>query len=388
VATSSSRIEYLDWARGMACLLMFQTHAYDAWLDDAARQTSFFQWTRHGGSLPAPLFLFLAGVAVALVCERSIQKGATALEASRDPVRRGGQIFALALLFRLQEFLLGQPNAPWTDLLRVDVLNIIGLSLVLLGLLVAVVWRPWDAARAPQVEAASRASRLRLRAALAAKAIAAIIAAATPPMWTTLRPRWLPWFIESYINGVHIFDRPQTYLFAFFPWVAFAFAGFAAGCLLASPWARRRSLESIGVIAAGGALLFALALWFDSRPQLYAVYDYWHTSPNYFMARTAIVAAVLVMGYFWCRWAPALWGFSPVTELGKQSLLVYWISIELTYGGLSIVRKHAQTIPSATVALLALTAGMIALAAIRNRAHGRPLREWLSFRRSPTRAAA
>jgi uncharacterized membrane protein len=388
VATPSSRIEYLDWARGMACLLMFQTHAYDAWLDDAARQTSFFQWTRHGGSLPAPLFLFLAGVAVALVCERSIQKGATALEASRDPVNRGAQIFALALLFRLQEFLLGQPSAPWTDLLRVDVLNIIGISLVLLGLLVAVAWRSWDGTRAPQAEAYALASRLRLRAALAATAIAAIIAAATPPMWTTLRPRWLPWFLESYVNGVHIFDRPQSYLFAVFPWVAFAFAGFAAGCLLASPWARRRSLESIGVIAAGGALLFALGSWLDSRPQLYAVYDYWHTSPNYFMARTAIVAAVLVIGYFWCRWAPALWGFSPVVELGKQSLLMYWVSIELTYGGLSIVRKHAQTIPSATVALLALTAGMIILAALRNRAQGPPLREWLSFRRSPTRAAA
>ena len=372
----------------MACLLMFQTHAYDAWLDDAGRQTVFFQWTRHGGSLPAPLFLFLAGVAVALVCERSIQKGASAHDASRIAIRRGGQIFALALLFRLQEFLLGQPNAPWTDLLRVDVLNIIGLSLVMLGLLVAVAWRSWDAPRAPQVAAVALASRLRLRAALAATAIAAIIAAATPPMWTTLRPRWLPWFLESYINGVHIFDRPQTYLFAFFPWVAFAFGGFAAGCLLASPWARRRSLESIGAITAGGALLFALGWWLDSRPQLYAVYDYWHTSPNYFMARTAIVAAVLVIGYFWCRWAPAPWGFSPVVELGKQSLLVYWVSIELTYGGLSIVRKHAQTIPSATVALLALTAGMIILAAIRNRARGRPLREWLSFRRAPTRAAA
>jgi uncharacterized membrane protein len=388
VATPSSRIEYLDWARGMACLLMFQTHAYDAWLDDVARQTSFFQWTRHAGSLPAPLFLFLAGMAVALLCERAIQKGASARQAARIPIRRGGQIFALALLFRLQEFLLGQPNAPWTDLLRVDVLNIIGLSLVLLGLLVAAMWRSWDAPRAPQVDTVALASRLRLRAALAAVAIAAIIAVATPPMWTTIRPRWLPWFLESYINGVHIFDRPQAYLFAIFPWVAFAFGGFAAGCLLASPWARRRSLESIGVIAAGGASLFALAMWLDSRPQLYAVYDYWHTSPNYFMARTAIVAAVLVIGYFWCRWAPALWEFSPVVELGKQSLLVYWISIELTYGGLSIVRKHAQTIPSATVALLALTTGMVVLAAIRNRARGRPLREWLSLRRAPTRAAA
>jgi len=372
----------------MACLLMFQTHSYDAWLDDPGRQTAFFHWTRQGGSLPAPIFLLLAGVAVALVCERSIQKGASASDASRIAMRRGGQIFVLALLFRLQEFLLGQPSAPWTDLLRVDVLNIIGLSLVLLGLLVAVAWRPWDAPRPPQIDTASLASQLRFRAGLAAAAIAAVVAAVTPPIWTTMRPRRLPWFLESYLNGVHIFNQPQAYLFPLFPWTAFAFAGFTAGCLLASPWARRRSLESVGFIAAAGAVLVTLGLWLDSRPQLYAVYDYWHSSPNYFMVRTALVAAVLVVGYFWCRWAPALWGFSPVVELGKQSLFVYWVSIELTYGGLSIVKKHAQDIPNATRALLALTAGMIVLAAIRNRIQGRPFREWLSAWRSPTRAAA
>jgi len=25
----------------------------------------------------------------------------------------------------------------------------------------------------------------------------AVVAAATPPLWTTFRPRWLPWFLES-----------------------------------------------------------------------------------------------------------------------------------------------------------------------------------------------
>ena len=40
----------------------------------------------------------------------------------------------LALLFRLQEFVLAMGYAPWTDLLRVDVLNVIGLSLILMGI--------------------------------------------------------------------------------------------------------------------------------------------------------------------------------------------------------------------------------------------------------------
>jgi hypothetical protein len=44
-------------------------------------------------------------------------------------LRRGAEIFAFGLLFRLQEFLIAWGWAPWSDLLRVDVLNIIGLSM-------------------------------------------------------------------------------------------------------------------------------------------------------------------------------------------------------------------------------------------------------------------
>ena len=87
-----------------------------------------------GGTLPAPLFLFLAGVSFALVTDKLRQKGVSADEIARTTILRGGEIFLLALLFRLQEFLLAMGHAPWTDLLRVDILNVIGLSLMMMGL--------------------------------------------------------------------------------------------------------------------------------------------------------------------------------------------------------------------------------------------------------------
>src|ERR1700677_1374383 len=46
VAQTHSRLGYLDWLRGLACLLMFQTHCYDSWLGGAARQSSFLGWSR------------------------------------------------------------------------------------------------------------------------------------------------------------------------------------------------------------------------------------------------------------------------------------------------------------------------------------------------------
>ena len=60
------RFAFLDWMRGLACLLMFQTHCYDAWLSPEARKTTFFMYSQLAGTLPAPLFLFLAGISFAL----------------------------------------------------------------------------------------------------------------------------------------------------------------------------------------------------------------------------------------------------------------------------------------------------------------------------------
>ncbi len=355
---------------------MFQTHCYDAWLDAPSRKTAFFHWTRLGGTLPAPLFLFLAGIAVVLVIDRGLQKNLPVRILARQVTRRGAEIFALGLLFRLQEFLLGQPNAPWTDLLRVDVLNIIGLSLMLLGGLYAL------AARFLRGDSGADAFRRRLylRAGVASALLAAVIAASTPPVWTTVRPAWLPWFVESYINGVHIFGVPQVYLFPIFPWAAFAFAGVSAGAFLVSRWAKQRSGAAVALIAAGGAVLLALGFWLDSRPQLYAVYDFWHSSPNFLMIRLGLVTALLLLGYVWCRRRPAWFHFSPALELGKQSLLVYWVSVELAYGGLSIMKKGSQSIAAATAGVIVVTLAMIALAAFRNRTKGKPIRQWVRWR--------
>src|ERR1035438_9196458 len=69
VTSASSRLAWIDWMRGLACVLMFQTHCYDAWLGGDARNTSFLKGSQRLGTLPAPLFLFLAGVSFALRSE-------------------------------------------------------------------------------------------------------------------------------------------------------------------------------------------------------------------------------------------------------------------------------------------------------------------------------
>jgi uncharacterized membrane protein len=364
----ANRLSYIDWMRGLACVLMFQTHCYDSWLGGPARDTKFFQLSQLGGTLPAPLFLFLSGISFALVTDRLRQKNLSSNEIAKTTILRGAEIFGLGLLFRIQEFILGQPWSPWTDLLRVDVLNTIGFSMMLMGVV-------------------CRLTRTRVTNIMLAIATAAGIAMATPLLWTTMRPRWLPWYLESYINGVHTFDKPQPWLFPVFPWAAFSFAGLAIGFVIFSNWARKNEALAFGIFGAVGLCFYKLSVWLDSRPtQLYSGYDYWHTSPNFFLARVGVLLLILFGTYAWCRWGLGQWGFSPIIQLGQTSLLVYWVHIEFVYGRFSILAKRAQTITTASIGLLIIFLAMVGLSILRTRMKGKgaEIRAFLRRRPAPS----
>jgi uncharacterized membrane protein len=345
--------------RGLACLLMFQTHCYDAWLSPEARKSTFLMYSQLGGTLPAPLFLFLAGISFALITNKLVEKGRGPNQIAKITIRRGAEIFALGLLFRLQEYVIAWGWAPWSDLFRVDILNTIGMSMMLMGVLCWLVL----ALRSP--------GNSTLRVTVAAVGTATIIALLTPPLWTTWRPDWLPWPIESYINGVHNLGSPQAWLFPIFPWSAFAFAGLALGFLLQSAWTKLHEGQAFAGAGVTGVAFILAARWLDARPsQLYSRYDYWHTSPNFFLLRVGMLLMILAACYAWCRWGAAQWGFSPMIQLGQTSLLVYWVHIELVYGRISILPKRAETITGASIGLLIITMMMLSLSIARTTLKG------------------
>lgn len=370
--TSTSRLAYIDWMRGLACVLMFQTHCYDSWLGGDARKSTFFMWSQLGGTLPAPLFLFLAGISFALVTGKLLQKDVATASIARTTIRRGAEILGLGLLFRLQEFLIAWGWAPWSDLFRVDVLNVIGISMMLMGLFC------WA------VLAMNRAARWALPT--GAGGVALVITLLTPLLWTTGRPRWLPWPLESYINGVHNLDQPQAWLFPIFPWAAFAFVGLAVGFFLLSDWSKQRGGKIFALAGLTGLALIGLGKWLDANSwQLYPVYDFWHTSPNFFLIRVGLLLIILAAVYAWCRWGAGQWGFSPMVQLGQTSLLVYWVHIEFVYGRFSILPKRAEDIRTASFGLLTIFLSMLVLSLMRTKLKGRG-EEFLAWIRKPASA--
>jgi uncharacterized membrane protein len=368
----TGRLAYIDWMRGLACVVMFQAHCYNSWLSPEAKKSGLYMWSQIAATLPAPLFIFLAGISFALVTQRMREKGTPRGAIAKKTIWRGAEIFGLGLLFRVQEFALGYRWSPWTDLLRVDVLNILGLSMMLMGILC---WLTDSRART-QASASpyevQQAARNTINTALIAAALVALV---TPLLWTTYRPTWLPWPLESYINGVHIFNQPQPWLFPLFPWSAFGFVGLAVGFFLFSEFGKRREVRSIATLGGVGVFACILALLFDGMPlRLYpsAIYDYWHTSPNFFLMRCGILALIVFLVYAWCRWGLAQRGFSPWIQLGNTSLLVYWVHIEFVYGRFSILPKGQCGILKSTGGLLLITAAMLALSVLRTRWKRRP----------------
>ena len=343
---SASRLGYLDWARGLAVLLMINTHAFSAWTVPEDRSTRLFGLARLFGGYPAPLFLFLAGVSAALVAERERAKGADGAQVRRRGLRRGLTVLGYAFLFRVGMLASGGFGRA-ADLLRVDVLNCIAVSLMLVALTLG---RP--------------SARDRL---IATFGLAAAIALLTPLAWDA--PWWQGWPvpIAGYFTG-----RVPDALFPVFPWTAFTAVGAAAGLVLAGARTRGTEGRTIGALAAAGAAAIPIALWLDAHaPAVYPAYDFWHTSPTYVALKCGVLLVLLALAFVLDR----LPGPSALRQIGQTSLLVYWVHLEIVYGKwIAPGLRGSLSVEEAGCGVVILARAMLALSIARRRAHGWHLR--------------
>ena len=326
-----SRKLWLDWQRGLAVLFMVEVHVLDAWLRPAAAGTPWpfgllaghwftpYAALQMIGGWAAPGFLYMAGLSQALGDAAQERKGIAPADRRRQALRRAAWLLGVAYAFRLAEYLLGgawsRPDG-WTDLLKVDVLNVIAVGLALSALL-------------------SVGRRRALGAALAGAAALAV-ALATPLVADVLRHYDLPQAgaaadAAARVAPNRLLDLLYAYLYASWPranfhlfnWVAFLLAGSALAPLALGP---NRPLVWLGL--AGG--LFALAWWADTWPPVYAYQSFWRTSPSWFAMRLAV--CIGFTGLLQLVPAAADRSLGWLTLLGRQSLVGYVASVELTYG--------------------------------------------------------
>src|SRR5260370_25359 len=102
---------YLEVLRGVAVLIMIEAHVLDSWTRAAARRSRAFGESLILGGFGAPLFLFLAGIAVAMSAGSKARRTGDTRGAVRAVQRRGLEIFLLAFVFRFQSFVLSHSPA-------------------------------------------------------------------------------------------------------------------------------------------------------------------------------------------------------------------------------------------------------------------------------------
>jgi uncharacterized membrane protein len=301
-----SRRAYLDWLRGVAVLIMVEAHTLDSWTQAADRGRSDYKWAIVVGGFGAPIFLFLAGVAMALAAGARLEKGLGEADVSARARRRGLEIFGLAFLFRLQSAVLGGGGVR--SFLKVDILNVMGLSMLVTAVL-------WGLAR----RTATRVVVL-VTAALAAAML-------TPIVRVTKSLDWLPNPIEAYFKPI-----PEYSGFTLLPWGGFVLAGAATGLWLDTARTPRDERRVIVWLALLGPVLAAAGYALSLLPPIYRETSFWTSSPTFFVLRLGVLVAAIPIAY---AWTTAVRGRSPIQELGIASLFVYWIHVEMVYGFLT-----------------------------------------------------
>jgi uncharacterized membrane protein len=90
------RRDYIDWLRGLGVVIMIEAHTLDAWTSAADKTSEAYWFAMLVSGMGAPIFLFLAGMSVALASGSLVRRGATVGDAAGRMIRRGFTALMLA----------------------------------------------------------------------------------------------------------------------------------------------------------------------------------------------------------------------------------------------------------------------------------------------------
>jgi uncharacterized membrane protein len=338
------RIEVVDWLRGLAVVFMILAHGSDAWLLPLAKSGTAYELIRVASGIPARLFLLLVGVSAAIQFEAGLAKGVSTQVMRRRLLKRGLQLLLLAYLFRLQEWLLSSFYGGFETLFKIDILNAIGACM----LVVALVSTPRDGRR--QI--------------VPSLVLAGIFLGFGTVVGPASFPAWLPRPLTSYLGG----QRPMAW-FSLFPWGAWAMCGVPLGHLWVAanrdPLTRKRCF--FFTFLAGAALTLTVTVVRLISPAIihYPTEVIRQMGPGIFFHRLGLIGMFAGIGFAWCRaWHGR---FSVLRQLGRTSLLVYWVHIELCYGSFVYELRGKLHIPTALLLVALLTVAMLGLSLAKTR---------------------
>lgn len=295
------RLEWLDFFRGLAVLVMIETHVANTFLATADWPVDWRVMLNYVNGLVAPGFLFIAGYAHGCGLRR---KRAVRSRAWPRLVRLAG-IAALGYLMHLpvREIAAGQWADAWLIGTRMNIL-------------------PCLAGAVAVLVAIDRVCHRHAMMAVSVVMAATVVGASNAVGWTGPAPL------------VAMVNQSTGSLFPLLPWAAFAFAGFSVSG--SGPgW---RAFGPLALASAG-------AVWVLGRTDLSPV------SAAFFFERLAWILALVPV----CGWVAERWSWRAVLYAGRESLAMYVAHLAF----ISILQ--AVAIPKVGVPwALAIYAGVVA----------------------------
>jgi surface polysaccharide O-acyltransferase-like enzyme len=300
VRTSSSRVHLVDLLRLVALLQMVNGHTLDAVVAPEQMHGPGFAVYDFLRGLVSVAFMLASGVAFHLTTIARIETGALAREATVKRVRRMIEIIAIGYLLR---FPLGGWDADpgvvqrsWDRFAQIDVLQLIGVSLLVLEVVVHV-------------------ARDRRRAEIATGVLAMIVLAVAPLTETIVADRPLG-YLTAWLGDA------RGSIFPFFPWSSYVFFGAVLGAIAFPAGGRtpaRRTFFSLATLTAIVSLATfvmwrsPISLWNESMS--------YGTMPAFFVEKLAWVLGILAV------LAPLVAQIrdlpKPIAALAQETLPIY-----------------------------------------------------------------
>ncbi|MGH9608912.1 MAG: acyltransferase family protein [Bryobacteraceae bacterium] len=332
---SSGRLAFIDWTRGLAALIMLQGHTFDSFTSSGLRTQGPYVLSQFAGGLPPAIFLFLTGMTFAFLMHSQEKKQVSGWRRILAALKRSRYLFLLAFLFRIQLFVFGYPDSPANQLLKVDILNCMGMAMLIF---------------APMAVFTTR-ERIRLCT------ILGLVVACLSPFVSMIDPSNVPAIAASYFF-------PSYNEFGFFPWAAFLAFGMAGGSAIRLVKREDLGRAMLWTMCIGLALAIG-AHYVSNLP--YSVYPqskFWLNSPGLILIKLGMVLMLLALAYLWIQ-GTGLRRWSLMRQLGTTSLLVYWVHIELVYGRWFGSWKQSLSVGQVVAFTVVLIAAMTGLSVLR-----------------------
>ena len=303
-----TRLLFIDLLRGLAILVMIEVHVFNAFIIPALKETRWFSVLNFVNGLVAPSFLFISGFAFIISTQSQHDELHKFGLLFRKKMMRIGLIFLVGYslhipFFSLAKILREATPQLWISFYNVDVLQNIGVGL--LYILLARVFIKSDKVFFYFLFASS-----------------IVFVFISPYIWDHDFARYFPVPIASYFNPVY------GSFFPLFPWIGFLLLGAVSSILYLNARARGNEQNFMVQTAIFGLILIAIGHFYLS-PIFPKTYTAIKPHPVFFLERLGYVLILLSLCWYYITKVKTNGGF--VIETGRESLLIYWLHLQIIY---------------------------------------------------------